>query len=74
MQSFIAACLRRTGKLWRGAGPASDRSSVLGVDKPDHGGQQMGRICLVCHDRFLSAWTGERICNRCRGEQNKPVA
>jgi len=46
----------------------------LGVDKPDHGGQQMGRICLVCHDRFLSAWTGERICNRCRGEQNKPVA
>ena len=75
MQSFIAACLRRTGKLWRGAESVTTREPELVVAKPDHNGQQMGRHCLVCHERFLSAWTGERICSRCRrtGEDSKPA-
>lgn len=25
------------------------------------------RSCLRCHDDFLSEWSGERICKRCKG-------
>jgi hypothetical protein len=24
------------------------------------------RSCLSCQDKFVSAWSGERICKRCR--------
>ena len=24
------------------------------------------RTCLMCHDDFESAWSGERICKRCK--------
>ncbi|SDO19977.1 hypothetical protein SAMN04488061_0546 [Filomicrobium insigne] len=24
------------------------------------------RHCLVCHEEFVSAWSGNRVCNRCR--------
>jgi len=24
------------------------------------------RQCLMCRDKFTSAWSGERICKRCR--------
>lgn len=26
------------------------------------------RNCLMCHDGFSSAWSGERICPRCRSK------
>jgi hypothetical protein len=25
------------------------------------------RQCLMCHGRFSSEWSGERICPKCRG-------
>lgn len=28
--------------------------------------QAKERRCLVCQDKFLSAWSGERVCKRCR--------
>jgi len=24
------------------------------------------RQCLMCNERFMSAWSGERICQKCR--------
>jgi len=24
------------------------------------------RRCLVCHEEFVSAWSGNRVCHRCR--------
>ena len=27
------------------------------------------RQCLMCGDKFESAWAGERICRRCRGSK-----
>jgi len=26
------------------------------------------RLCLMCHSDFMSGWSGERICPRCRSK------
>jgi hypothetical protein len=32
--------------------------------------QAMHRACLVCKRRFVSAWTGARICDDCRARSD----
>lgn len=38
-----------------------DLSQQATADKPK------ARSCLRCETRFMSAWSGERICPRCKG-------
>jgi len=39
--------------------------------KPDHQAKPAvgakRRACLMCGEKFMSAWAGERICQKCRG-------
>lgn len=46
-------------------GPMEDDLDLLTEDKPAPP-QAKERRCLVCQDKFLSAWSGERVCKRCR--------
>ncbi len=36
---------------------------------PDEPQQAMHRTCLVCKRRFVSSWTGARICDECRKDR-----
>jgi hypothetical protein len=66
MYSLIAS-LRRGGK-----GILRNGMSPVATPLPHHNDQRMGRICLVCQGRFVSTWTGERICPACRSvEESK---
>ena len=42
------------------AEPLADEIPRNAWDKPKQ------RKCLVCRDEFESAWSGERICKRCK--------
>jgi len=48
--------------IWVGM---EDDLDLLIEDKPI-APQVKERRCLVCQDKFLSAWSGERVCKRCR--------
>ena len=32
----------------------------------DRSGEAKMRACLICKRRFLSAWSGERVCRQCK--------
>jgi hypothetical protein len=57
MHHFLSGWLRRRGNL---------RRRELPHQNGDHAGQNMARECLVCHESFASAWTGQRVCDACR--------
>ncbi|WP_139839704.1 hypothetical protein [Oceanibacterium hippocampi] len=35
--------------------------------EPSHADESKTRHCLRCKSEFLSSWSGERICGRCKG-------
>jgi hypothetical protein len=41
-----------------------DRPNYRGSVMPD---AAVKRRCLMCKDMFERAWSGERVCKRCRG-------
>ncbi len=49
---------------------AHDKSSVRreGAHPSEELHQAMHRNCLICKGRFVSAWTGARICDACRAK------
>jgi len=36
------------------------------VPEPAKSADERMRICLVCDKEFLSTWSGNRVCKRCR--------
>jgi len=46
---------------------ADEAGTELEQENPDPGHEEKHRACLVCGDEFLSTWSGERVCKRCRG-------
>ena len=55
----------------RGFSPTADEErelSLTSFKKPrsTRAHEQKTRDCLMCRDAFLSAWSGERICPRCK--------
>jgi hypothetical protein len=53
----------------RGHSPVSHRQHRY-EKKPDPGPEvpevPKQRFCLMCHARFASAWSGERVCQHCK--------
>jgi hypothetical protein len=46
--------------------PKAEAEAEIEADHINHADQAMGRSCLICHTQFLSSWTGERICKKCK--------
>jgi len=46
--------------------PKSEAEAEIETDHIGHAEQAMGRSCLICHTQFLSSWTGERVCKKCK--------
>jgi hypothetical protein len=51
--------------------PAAPKPSVTRANpSPGEVHQEMHRACLVCKRRFVSAWTGARLCDECRSKRD----
>ena len=45
---------------------STDAGQDLSAVEPERTVEEKPRKCLVCHEHFLSAWAGERVCRRCK--------
>jgi len=42
------------------------KQATVSKPRPSEPQEPKSRRCLMCRDRFESAWPGERICKRCK--------